>query len=71
MKVAESEVLPSRGVIPKCPRFYQRAEGSSLAHCVAAGDPSLRLKNGSVQDDAIAMVVLVPLRRSAVFFEPV
>jgi len=34
------------------PRFYQRAEGSPVAHRVVAGDPSLRLKNGYAQDDA-------------------
>jgi hypothetical protein len=33
--------------------FYQRAEGSPVAHSVVAGDPSLRLKNGYAQDDAI------------------
>jgi len=43
----------SQGVIPKNPRFYQRAEGSPVAHSVVAGDPSLRLKNGCAQDDAI------------------
>ena len=36
----------------KCPRFYQRAEGSPIAHSIPAGDPSLRLKNGFAQDDA-------------------
>jgi hypothetical protein len=41
------------GVIPKRPRFYQRAEGSPVAHSVVAGDPSFRLKNGCAQDDAI------------------
>ena len=43
----------SQGVIPKSPRFYQRAEGSPIAHTVVAGDPTLRLKNGFAQDDAI------------------
>jgi len=43
----------SQGVIPKSPRFYQRAEGSPVAHSFVAGDPSLRLKNGYAQDDAI------------------
>jgi hypothetical protein len=43
----------SQVVIPKRPRFYQRAEGSLLAHRVVAGDPSLRLKNGYAQDDAV------------------
>ena len=51
--VAQSEFRISRGVIPKRPRFYERAEGSPVAHSVVAGDPSLRLKNGYVQDDAI------------------
>ena len=46
------------GVIPKSPRFYQRAEGSPVARSVGAGDPfalplragtSLRLKNGYAQ----------------------
>ena len=36
-----------------CPRFYQRAEGSPVAHSVVEGDPSLRLKTGCAQDDAI------------------
>jgi hypothetical protein len=40
------------GVIPKRPRFYQRAEGSLPAHSIVAGDPSLRLKTGYAQDDA-------------------
>jgi len=43
----------SQGVIPKSPRSYQRAEGSPVARRVVAGDPSLRLKNGCAQDDAI------------------
>ncbi len=51
--VAQFELLPSRGVIPKRPRFYQRAEGSPIAHCFVAGDTSLRLKNGCARDDAI------------------
>jgi len=42
-----------QGVVPKSPRSYQRAEGSPVAHSVVAGDPSLRLKNGYAQDDAI------------------
>jgi hypothetical protein len=42
----------SQGVIPKRPRFYQRAEGSPMTRNVVAGDPSLRLKNGCTQDDA-------------------
>ena len=33
------------------PRFHQRAEISQVAQCSGAGDPSLRLKNGSAQDD--------------------
>jgi hypothetical protein len=51
--VAQFELYISQGVIPKNPRFCQRAEGSPVAHSVVAGDPSLRLKNGYVQDDAI------------------
>jgi len=43
----------SQGVIPKSPRSYQRAEGSPVARSVVTGDPSLRLKNGCAQDDAI------------------
>ena len=46
----------SRGVIAKCPRFYQRAEGSPVAHGVLAGDPSLRLRNGCAQDDSVDAV---------------
>jgi len=49
---AQFEFRISRGVIPKRPRFYERPEGSPVAHNVVAGDPSLRLKNGYVQDDA-------------------
>jgi hypothetical protein len=33
---AQSELCISQGVIPKRPRFYQRAEGSPVAHSVAA-----------------------------------
>jgi hypothetical protein len=51
--VAQFEICISQGVIPKSPRFYQRVEGSPVAHSVVAGDPSLRLKNGSAQDDAV------------------
>jgi hypothetical protein len=51
--VAQFELCISQGVIPKRPRLYQRAEGSPVAHGVVAGDPSLRLKNGFAQDDAI------------------
>ena len=47
------EIRISQGVIPKSPRFYQRVEGSPVAHSVVAGDPSLRLKNGYAQDDAV------------------
>jgi hypothetical protein len=54
--VAQFEFQVSRGVIPKCPRFYKRAEGSPVANGVEAGDPSLRLKNGCAQDDAIDAV---------------
>jgi len=43
----------SQGVIPKSPRFYQRAEGSPVAQSLVEGDPSLRLKIGYAQDDAI------------------
>jgi hypothetical protein len=43
----------TQGVIPKRPRCYQRAEGSPVAHNILVGDPSLRLKNGFAQDDAI------------------
>jgi hypothetical protein len=51
--VAQFELYISQGVIPKRPRSHQRAEGSPVAHSVAAGDPSLRLNNGFAQDDAI------------------
>jgi hypothetical protein len=51
--VAQFELYISQGVIPKSPRFYQRAEGSPVAHSVVTGDPSLRLKNGYTRDDAI------------------
>ena len=51
--MAQFEICISQGVIPKSPRFYQRVEGSPVAHSVGAGDPSLRLKNGSAQDDVI------------------
>ena len=51
--MAQFELYISQGVIPKSPRFYQRAEGSPVAHRVVAGDPSLRLKNGYAQDDDI------------------
>jgi hypothetical protein len=52
MVVAQFELCNSQGVIPKSPRFYQRAERSPVANSVVAGDPSLRLKNGYAQDDA-------------------
>ena len=51
--MAQFELRISQGVIPKSPCFYQRAEGSPVARSVVAGDPSLRLKNGYAQDDAI------------------
>jgi len=38
---------------PEEPAFFQRAEGSPVAHSVVPGDPSLRLKNGYAQHDAI------------------
>ena len=38
---------------PEGPRFHQRAEGSPVARSLVAGDPSLRLKNGCAQDDAV------------------
>ena len=43
------------GVIPKDPRFHQRAEGSRVGrNCGwSARDPSLRLKYGYAQDDAL------------------
>ena len=50
---AQFEFRMLQSVIPKSPRSYQRAEGSPVAHSVVAGDPSLRLKNGCAQDDAI------------------
>src|ERR1700733_10393981 len=34
------------------PRSHQRAEGSQVAQRRQAGDPSLRLKNGSAHDDS-------------------
>ena len=43
------------GVIPMRPRFFQRAEGSPLAHGLVTGDPSLRRKGGSAQDDSGVM----------------
>jgi len=43
--VAQFELCISEGVIPKSPRFYQRAEGSPVAHLVVAGDPfAIRLR---------------------------
>jgi len=33
---AQFELCISQGVIPKSPRFYQRAEGSPVAHSVVA-----------------------------------
>jgi hypothetical protein len=36
---------------PEAPRFYRRARDVFVKR-PAQGDPSLRLKNGSVQDDA-------------------
>src|ERR1700733_7027287 len=38
--VAQFELRISQGVIPKSPRFYQRAEGSPLPHSVVAKMPS-------------------------------
>ncbi|PYX47959.1 MAG: hypothetical protein DMG79_12950 [Acidobacteria bacterium] len=38
---------------PEEPAFFLPAEGSPPARSVLAGDPSLRLKNGYAQDDAI------------------
>jgi hypothetical protein len=38
-------------VIPKCPRFCQRAEESRENRLSSARDPSLRLKNGCARDD--------------------
>ena len=38
--------------MPKSPRFYQRAEGLPW-HTAPQRDPSLRLKSGYAQDDAI------------------
>ena len=35
---------------PEAPRFFQRGEGSP-SKCTQKGDPSLRPKNGSAQDD--------------------
>ena len=46
--MAQFELLPSRGVIPKRPRFYQRAEGSPVAHRFVAGDHSLLLKTAAL-----------------------
>jgi hypothetical protein len=40
-----------RGVIPK-PGALQPGEGSPIDRRMRAGDPSLRLKSGSAQDDA-------------------
>jgi hypothetical protein len=51
--VAKFELCISQGVIPKSPRFYQRAEGPPRGTQRRSGDPSLRLKNGYAQDDAI------------------
>ena len=39
------------GVIPKCPRSHQRAEGSGVDRLSCTQDPSLRLKNGYSRDD--------------------
>jgi hypothetical protein len=51
--VAQFEICILQGVTPKSPRSYQRAEGSPVAHSLVAGDPSLRLKHGYAQDDAV------------------
>ena len=37
---------------PEAPRFHQRGEGSPV-QLLFRGDPSLRLKDGSAQDDAV------------------
>ena len=50
--MVQFELCISHGVIPKSPRFSQPAEASP-GHSVVAGDPSLRLKNGYAQHDAI------------------
>jgi hypothetical protein len=55
--VPQFELCMSHCVIPKRPRFYQRAEGSPVAHSVVAGAPFdfaqgrlfVRLKNGYAQ----------------------
>jgi hypothetical protein len=49
--MAQFELCILQGVIPKILCFYQRAEGSPVAHSVVAGDPSLRLKNRYARDD--------------------
>jgi len=41
---------------PERARFHQRVEGSPLHLLTVGGDPSLRLKSGSVQDDATDLV---------------
>jgi hypothetical protein len=51
--VDQFEFLNLRGVIPKSPRFYQRAEDLSGGTQHGSGDPSLRTRNGYAQDDAI------------------
>jgi hypothetical protein len=47
--------IPSHRRHPEGPRFYRRAEGSrgGQKHNQSAPDPSLRLKNGSAQDDPV------------------
>ena len=44
-----------KDVIPKSPRFYQRAEGSPVAQR-RSGDRSLRLKNGYAREPALSEV---------------
>ena len=43
----------SVGRHPEAPRFYERGEGSRGVRISCALDPSLRLKNGFAQDDAV------------------
>ena len=61
---------------PEGPRFCQRAEGSlTKRYSRLAGDPSLRLKNGSVQDDSARIFIFnllfsIFLRKPDCYFNP-
>jgi len=50
------------GVIPKPRAFTSGARNLPYHECVLAGDPSLRLKSGSAQDDAAILVTHSTIR---------